>query len=280
MEGSRTYLSSLPFLVDTLNSVQKIRQSTGNRVAHLELQGKSDPVVLTRHKELQDLEDRLVSDIVPIIKAHPTWEWASRVKGVGPENLAKVVGLIEKVEEDEAHGIELFSTPSKVVRYCGFAVIDGKAEKRQSGEKTHYNSELRSMLWRLGGNLLKAKGKFYEAYLHHKEYLEHRAEANGVKIMATPSGKFCPQCAKEVKVKTARFCPDCASKLALKTEPEGILFQGHLHNQALRYMIRLFIIMLDTAWREELGLPVREPYPVEKLGHSRVFKPEDFVDKS
>ncbi len=241
-------------------------------------QGKQDEVVASRHKELQSIEDVLVGHVNPVIKSHPAWKWAKRVKGIGPENLAKVVGLIEKVERDGKFGIECFDTPSKVVRYCGFAVIDGKAEKRVIGEKLHYNSELRSMLWRLGNNLNMATGKFHQFYLGGKEYLEWRYQRDGARIIPTPTSKFCPECHVQVQVKTAKYCPDCDTRLAKKQEPEGVIFEGHLHNQALRRMIRMFIIQLYTAWREELGLPVRIPYPIEYKGHTRIFTPEDFVE--
>lgn len=269
---------NLSFLVDTLNSIQKIRQATGNRVAHLSKQGREDKVVANYHELFQSVEDDLVNNIAPLMESHPVWKWASQVKGVGLENLAKVVGLIEKVEQDGKYGVECFDTPSKLVRFCGFAVIEGKAEKRTAGQKLHYNSELRSMLWRLGVSLNMAQGKFYQYYLDSKEYLLNRYLSEGKTILPTPAGKLCPPCHKEVKVKTAKYCPDCHAVLVKKQEGENIIFEGHMHNQALRRTLRMFIIMLYTTWREELGLSVREPYPVEHLGHSQVLKPEDFCD--
>lgn len=41
---------------------------------------------------------------------------------------------------------------------------------------------------------------------------------------------------------------------------------GHRHNAAKRYMVKMLLIDLWTKWREHEGLPVREPYAVEKLG--------------
>ena len=270
--------AGLAFLVDTLNAIQKIRQSTGNRVTHLSKRGKRDEVAERYHELMQGVEDDLVKDIEPLIVTHPTWKWASRVKGVGKENLAKVVGLIERVENDSTHGVECFATPSKLVRFSGVAVIDGKAERRVVGEKLHYCSELRVMLWRLGGNLLKAEGKFYNYYLGEKAYLEARYKSEGKSILPTPKGKYCPKCAKVVNIKKGKYCPDCRTALMKKVEPPNVIFEGHLHASALRRTIRMFVIMLDTAWREELGLPTRDPYPVEHLGHTQILTPLDFVD--
>jgi len=43
--------------------------------------------------------------------------------------------------------------------------------------------------------------------------------------------------------------------------------KGHRDRAAKRYMIKMFIKDLYAAWREIEGLPVREPYQVEYLGH-------------
>lgn len=276
---SRDMMTNLAFLVDTLNAVQKLRQSTGNRIIHLRKQGREDKVIEHYHNEFQRLEDSLVDVIHPIVKSHPAWGWARKVKGVGPENFAKVIAPIEKFKKDGKVGIECFDTPSKFVRFRGWAVIDGKPEKKVSGQKLHFSVEARTMDWRLGQSLLRAEGKFYKFYLEQKEYLRRRAEAEGKKIIPTPKGKFCPKCLKVVEVKKAKYCPVCEAALEKKREPEGVLFEGHLHNAALRRMIRMFDIMLYISWRQALGLPVPVPYTVAKLGHNKVYTPEDFIDE-
>lgn len=45
----------------------------------------------------------------------------------------------------------------------------------------------------------------------------------------------------------------------------------HIHNMAMRYMIKIFVQDLYVAWRTIEGLPVRAPYAEEKLGivHSK-----------
>lgn len=268
----------LVYLVDTLNNVQKIRMSTQNRVSQLARQDRRDSTAEYFHAQLQAIEDDLVKRIHPVIKGHPTWKWAGQVRGVGPENLAKVVGLIERVEDGTGrHGIECFATPSKLVRFAGLAVIDGRAERRIPGRKTHYNCELRTMLWRLGGSLIKSGGKFYQYYLKEKDYITTRCREQCIEVRATPTGKWCPECQKEVAVKTAEWCPDCESALAKKDEPGGTMHSGHVHASAQRRMLRMFVIQLDTAWRQELGLPTRQPYPIEHLGHSKVLTPADFI---
>jgi len=90
---------------------------------------------------------------------------------------------------------------------------------------------------------------------------------------------MCFNCNKEVVKKAAKFCPDCRGPLSLKTEPEGVLFQGHLHEMATRRMRQLFMDLLWHAWRKGAGLPVTQPYPVVYKGHSRIITCEDMMDK-
>jgi len=42
--------------------------------------------------------------------------------------------------------------------------------------------------------------------------------------------------------------------------------KGHVNNAALRYMIKMFLIDLYTAWRALEGLPISKPYHEVKLG--------------
>ncbi len=49
-------------------------------------------------------------------------------------------------------------------------------------------------------------------------------------------------------------------------EGEEPLTKGHIHNMALRYMIKIFLIDLYRKWRELEGLPVAPSYEEAKLG--------------
>ncbi len=62
-------------------------------------------------------------------------------------------------------------------------------------------------------------------------------------------------------------------------EPEGIISAGHVHNQALRKMIKLFLACLWLKWREAEGLPVTKPYAIDKLGHNSYIDPWEMVDR-
>lgn len=53
--------------------------------------------------------------------------------------------------------------------------------------------------------------------------------------------------------------------------------KGHIHLAAMRKMEKVFLSHLWQKWREAEGLPTREEYVFEKLGHTTRYAPEDFI---
>lgn len=50
----------------------------------------------------------------------------------------------------------------------------------------------------------------------------------------------------------------------------------HIHNAAMRKMIKIFLSHLWQVWREDEGLPVSPPYIIGKDGHSHYLSPQEF----
>ncbi len=240
---------SLPALVDAALTIEKLRVSSEVRQSHLARHNEHDPETDELHRRIRSLEDYVDARVATLLKAHPAYPWFSRVKGVGGENIGKVVGLVD---------IEVATTPSALWKFAGYAPVDGKAEKRQKGAKLHYNSQLRSMSWRLANSLLRARGKFYDYYLAEKDKYQQRFHNEGKQII--PATQL-------PKDNGKRF------------EPSDLISEGHVHNMALRKMIKLFLALLWLTWREAEGLPTPTPYPVEYLGHSHVITPEEMCDR-
>ncbi|GAH99993.1 unnamed protein product, partial [marine sediment metagenome] len=100
------------------------------------------------HRRLKDLEDFVDGRVAYLIQGHPAYHWFSQIKGIGKENIGKVVAPID---------IEKADTISSLWKFAGFSVEDGAAPKRvRGGGKLSFNSQLRSMCWRLGSSLLRA----------------------------------------------------------------------------------------------------------------------------
>ena len=58
-----------------------------------------------------------------------------------------------------------------------------------------------------------------------------------------------------------------------------MIAEGHVHNQAMRKMVKLFLACLWLTWREAEGLPVAKPYAIDQLGHDSYIAPWDMVDR-
>lgn len=202
-----------------------------------------------------------------------------------PEMVAVRVGEDDEgnpIFEDQllvrVEGIERFTTVGKLWAYAGLTP-DSKEKRGKKGVQRSDNTEFRTMLFRLFQfGFLFTGNSYADAYREYKERKKQDLLRSGVKIMATPKGRFCPECAVEMAVKDARYCPECDSPLALKTEPEGVIFAGHLDAMARRWAVKLFLSHLWCVWREEIGLPVSLPYVLTertRLAERMGVAPED-----
>lgn len=241
--------SSLVFLVDALLSVEKQRVAVNVRHSHLKLNDRTDSDTDAVLEQLQGVEDFITRRVAAYVKAHPAQPWFSRVKGIGEENIAKIIGLVD---------ITRANSVSSLWKFAGFDVQNGHSPKRQAGQKLSYNSQLRSMCWRVASSLLKANGKFYDYYLKEKAAYVARYEREGKKIVK----------ATELPKKEGKHY-----------EPADMISEGHVHNQALRKMAKLFLSCLWHVWRENEGLPTRVPYAVEYQGHTHIIDPWEMVDR-
>lgn len=271
MEKQQT---SLVAWVDAALIIEKLRVASEVRQTHLSLQGKQDPETDELRRRLKDLEDFVDDRVAYLIQSHPAYYWFHRIKGIGRENIGKVVAPID---------IERANTISSLWKFAGFAPTeDGKAMKRVKGQKLEYNSQLRSMCWRLASSLKRAKGKFYEYYIGEKDKYTERFLNQGYKILPTSKGKWiCSNCGAswEKKRDITPCCDNPVIEKKLREEPPRVIWLGHLDMMALRKMIKLFLACLWLVWREAEGLPLTKPYAIDILKHSSLIDPWGMVDR-
>jgi len=304
-------LTTLTTLVDAALAIEKLRVASEVRQTHLFLNGlkalEEERIITTEQvvtykrnwkknrstegipqehrlhdaetdelvRRQKDLEDFVDGRVAYLIQGHPAYFWFSRILGVGKENIGKVVGPID---------IEKAKTISGLWKFAGFAPDEeGKAMRRvKGGGKLEYNSQLRSMCWRLATSLTMANGKFYEYYIKEKGKYTERFENQGYKILPTPPGKWaCLNCG-ESWAKKRDITPCCDNQQIekkLREEPPGVIWLGHLDAMAVRKMIKLFLACLWLVWREAEGLPVTKPYAIDRLGHNSLIEPWEMVDR-
>jgi len=99
-----------------------------------------------------------------LAKQLPVWEWCEGVRGFGPLNLAKIVA--------EAGMLHNYPGPAKLWRRMGLAVINGKSQRRVTGDaalEQGYSPHRRSLMFNVGGPLIKQGEEYREIYLERKE---------------------------------------------------------------------------------------------------------------
>jgi len=279
-------------LVRTQLAVEKIRISTQIRVSHLKRCNEKDPDTEEALRRLIDLESWVDGRVGQLLKDHPAYYWFHRIKGIGQENIAKVVGMVRVAPETKDDGTELpyADTVSALWRFAGMSVEDGKAPKRKEGQTQIYNARLRTMVWRLSTSLLKAglrkKCSICGEVLGETRIKTHKCKDAVFNEAAISKfgGYYLDQKARyydRYKREGIAVVPTSAlpKKDGKYYEPPGMISEGHVHNQAQRKMAKMFLALLYVAWREGIGLEVRSPYVQEYLGHTHIYKPADFIDR-
>lgn len=185
-------------------------------------------------------------------KEHPMWPWLESVKGVGPSIAGAMLSQFDIHKAD---------TVSKFWAYAGLDVVDGSAPRLKKGETSTFNGWLRMILvGRLGPSFIKVKAESPYKKIYYDT--RHRLECKG------HCGKTVEEHVKDTKPKKdgkpgAQWFPSLSTT---GPQPGDFCTAGHMHNKAIREMVKRFLADFHTEWRTVEGLPVRPPYSEEKLG--------------
>lgn len=161
----------------------------------------------------------------------PIWNWVTAIRGLGEGSLA--AQLLAQIDD-----IGKFSTISKLWRFAGLAVIDGKAEHNVPGEKSHFNKRLRSICWLISEQFIRQQTPVYVDIYYEEKERQRKLHPEKIKV----NGKWKYN-------------------------------DGHLHNRAKRKAVKIFLSHLWLAWRESEGLPTSKPYAEAVLGHTNIIEP-------
>lgn len=192
----------------------------------------------SRRKDLVKMEKDMEKDIGLVIHKHPLWvHFLKNVKGCGEMMTAVIVTQFD---------IHKAPMVSNLVSFAGLA--PGK-DRKVKGKKCPYNQFLKSKLCGvLGSGFLMAKSVPYSGY-----YYDYKLRLENSDVMVEERIKIADR-KGEYKGKTTR------------TVKWRDAYPIHIHQAAIRKMIKLFLTDLYVAWRELEGLPIREPYSKEYLG--------------
>lgn len=225
MDGNNNELRAL---VDLRNrTLQKNRIAFGNRKAAIEAGRDSatneNVALIDRwYERFAELEKECERDIKDLAEEFDIINAMVEIKGVGFMLAAQIVAMID---------IHRADTVSALWRYSGYGVVDGQRERHVRGEKSHYNTRLKTILYNLAESFLRSNSPYRKVYDDARAYYD----ANR---------------------------PDWTKM--------------HKHIASMRKMIKVFLAHLWERWRIMEGLPIRDLYVIERLGHTHVYTPEQF----
>jgi len=187
------------------------------------------------------LESQIKRALVAYTDAHPVGAWLKSIVGIGPVIAS---GLLAHID------IERAQTAGAIWRLAGL----DPTQKWEKGQKRPWNAALKTLTWHAGESFVKTSGKedaFYgKYYAKRKEY----------RVAKNIAGDYAEHAAKIVK--------ECPTHAQVATYKEGRLPDGHIHAQAKRDAVKLFLSHLHGYWYElHFGKKPPLPYPIQFLGH-------------
>ncbi len=165
---SRPLVDTLRALSDARKQLQKLRIAEHNRVWHLEAGRDTDTrtsMALKVHRENLEMLEQLEGEyekrmrrvVRYLLEDEPVMRRLLSVKGVGEVYAGELLARID---------IERADTISALWRFCGYAVVDGVAERPKRGEKLHYCARLKTTCYVILTSFLKCKESPYKDYYY------------------------------------------------------------------------------------------------------------------
>lgn len=236
--------------------VMKMRQKHVLRLSAIE-RGKSNLEAVTEAQFIEwltTMKDNAEAELVRQGRdVGPVFDWLVSHKGLGMTTLKdgtwRSGGSLASQLLAQIDDIGMFATVSKLWRWCGYAVIDGKAEHYAPGVKAHYSRILKSTCYLVAKQFMLAQTSPYTEI-----YYEEKARQRELHPITE-----CRECGIP--------WDDCTQHD--KGNHRMRFNDGHLHNRAWRKMIKVFLCHLWLYWRRSEGLPVSDPYIFDIGGHSR-----------
>ena len=178
----------------------------------------------------------------------PIWEWCLSHKGIGEGLAAQLLAQIDDISH--------FDTVSKLWRFAGFAVFDGKAEGKVSKDIRHYNGRLNGVCFNIADQFIRQQTPYY-VDIYYAEKFKQR------ELHPVP---FCLDCNAPAEVYqkknkgelvNATRCPERKKEHTIKWS------DVHIHNMAWRKMVKEFLKDLWVKWNET----VKEVIPIDSVSH-------------
>ena len=285
-------MSDIRILVEAYLDVQEDRKRAYNRMLAYNRMKVKTPHGAWTVNEFKQMEEKIKKRLVEAMKDHPVMSWIKGVKGVKEVLASQLVAIIGDVSR--------FPTISSLWKMCGLHVETrcekcGKRYFKNDLEKEQFIEKMVNRL-RAMHEKRKEKTKFDEEAAKKKvlSWICHCKDPKPVNVAPRRRrGELL-----DWNPKARMICWKIATqllKIGKRTNSKWWqLYQQyreyykkrgdakndyHVHNRALRRIMKLFVACLWLVWREVEGLPTRPPYAIEKLQHTHYIDPWELTEK-
>lgn len=179
-------------------------------------------------------EERHMRRLSTIVEEHPLWDaFFKDIRGVGGTMAGVILSEID---------IEKAKYVSSIWKYAGLDVIDGegRSRKKEHLEETEYVDK--------EGEVKTKKGITFNPFLK-------------TKLVGVLGSSFLRSGGKYREV-----YDDYKNRIQ-NSEKHSDKSKGHIHNMAVRYMVKMFLKDLYPVWKEIEGLEAHPTYQEAKLDH-------------
>jgi len=219
----------LPLLLDEMKKSNKMTEEEYEYITKL----------LEAEKKAHAYEQAYKPLMEQYIKTEPLYtKWLGRIKGIGPVLAANLIHHFGYCDGKYEDGRERVPHVSSLWRYAGMHVVNGKAPKRQRGQKVDYNTKARTLVWKITDSFIKQRTSPYrEIYDSEKKRQLTLMESNAANA------------------------------------PSSAL---HAELRARRKVAKIFLAHYWLVARQIKGLPITKPYAFDRLGHIHEIPPPEW----
>ena len=197
------------------------------------------------------LEKQIAAALDRYSNAQPIGRWARSIVGVGPIITSGLIAHIDIKKAETASDIWSFAGLNPTVTWA-------------KGQKRPWNAALKTLCWKLGQSFMKVHNNPRSFY--GKMYEDRKAS----ELAKNEAGERAAVAAEILTKKNFGKSTD-----AYKAYSSGKLPPAHIDARARRYAVKMFLAHFHEEWRTLEGLPLREAYAIQWLGHAHHITPKD-----
>lgn len=225
-------------------------------------------------KQATDVESYMQAQLkqIPVYQ-----QFLSKVYGCGPVVAAYLCAEVDMRDRPDGKALK----PSSVRKYCGFAVINGRLERRTRGVKGGYNANLRMRLFQMVSAMFKNAAKYTCCPEHaatrpsakvkaeeRKAFRDAIAGCAACRATAAPRGMTTKYLDVWANAKHRILSSERVVDGKIRTGADVLVSaKGHAHSLGWHKAVDVFLEDFYIVGRALEGLPVWPSYYAAKLGY-------------